>query len=226
MREEFQQKLQDLQDQLILMGSMVTEALNESLAALKAGDMERARAIIANDKKINATKFKIEDEVLATIAMQGPMARDMRLLAAILEISGELERIGDYAKGIGRIVIYMNGAEPIKPLIDLPRMNELAIDMLQRALEAFINHDVETAKAIPTEDDQVDDLYNQINAELITVIMAHPAQIENANYLSWAAHNLERAADRVTNICERIIYTETGRFVESDTAEFGVAGVN
>ncbi|MCB0252078.1 MAG: phosphate uptake regulator PhoU, partial [Anaerolineae bacterium] len=115
---------------------------------------------------------------------------------------------------------------PIKPLIDIPRMYEIVVDMLQRSLDAFVNHDVEAARAIPAEDDLVDALYNQVNSELITLIMAHPDQIEQANYLTWAAHNLERAADRVTNICERIIYTETGIYREIDAAEFGVAGVN
>ena len=226
MREAYRQQLQDLRDKLLIMGSMVTRALGDAVAALKEQDIDAARRIIAEDKRVNALKFEIEDEALALIAMQQPMAGDMRLLAAILEISGELERMGDYAKGIGRIVVYMDGQPPIKPLIDIPRMYEIVVDMLQRSLDAFVNHDVEAARAIPAEDDLVDALYNQVNSELITLIMAHPDQIEQANYLTWAAHNLERAADRVTNICESIIYTETGIYREIDAAEFGVAGVN
>ena len=226
MREAYRQQLQDLRDKLLIMGSMVTRALGDAVAALKEQDIDAARRIIAEDKRVNALKFEIEDEALALIAMQQPMAGDMRLLAAILEISGELERMGDYAKGIGRIVVYMDGQPPIKPLIDIPRMYEIVVDMLQRSLDAFVNHDVAAARAIPAEDDLVDALYNQVNSELITLIMAHPDQIEQANYLTWAAHNLERAADRVTNICERIIYTETGIYREIDAAEFGVAGVN
>lgn len=226
MREAYQQQLQELRDKLLIMGSMVIQALGDSVDALKTHDIEDARRIIAEDKKINALKFEIEDEVLTLIATQQPMAGDMRLLAAVLEISGELERMGDYAKGIGRIVIYMDGKPPIKPLVDVPRMHEIVVDMLQRALDAFVNHDVAAAKTIPADDDTVDALYNQVNRELITLIMAHPEQIEQANYLSWAAHNLERAADRVTNICERVIYTETGVYREVDTAEFGISGVN
>jgi phosphate transport system protein len=226
MRDAYRQQLQDLRDKLLIMGSMASRALGDSIDALKTQDLDEARRIIAEDKRINGLKFEIEDEVLALIAMQQPMAGDMRLLAAMLEISGELERIGDYAKGIGRIVVYMDGHTPLKPLVDIPRMYEIVVDMLQRALDAFINHDVEAARNIPLEDDVVDALYNQINSELIMLIMANPSQIEQANYLTWAAHNLERAADRVTNICERIIYTETGVFREIDATEFGVSGMN
>lgn len=226
MREAYRQQLQDLRDKLLIMGSMVSRALDDAVNALKAMDETTARRIIAEDKKVNALKFQLEDEVLTLIATQQPMARDMRLLAAILEISGELERMGDYAKGIGRIVIYMDGQPPIKELVHIPAMNELVTNMLQRALDAFINHDVAAAKQIPQEDDQVDKLYNQVNRELIDIITKDASKIERANYLSWAAHNLERAADRVTNICERIIYTETGQYSEIDATEFGIAGIN
>ena len=226
MREAYRQQLQDLRDKLLIMGSMVSRALDDAVNALKGMDETTARRIIAEDKKVNALKFQLEDEVLTLIATQQPMARDMRLLAAILEISGELERMGDYAKGIGRIVIYMDGQPPIKELVHIPAMNELVTNMLQRALDAFINHDVAAAKQIPQEDDQVDKLYNQVNRELIDIITKDASKIERANYLSWAAHNLERAADRVTNICERIIYTETGQYSEIDATEFGIAGIN
>ena len=226
MREAYRQQLQDLRDKLLIMGSMVSRALDDAVNAHKGMDETTARRIIAEDKKVNALKFQLEDEVLTLIATQQPMARDMRLLAAILEISGELERMGDYAKGIGRIVIYMDGQPPIKELVHIPTMNELVTNMLQRALDAFINHDVAAAKQIPQEDDQVDKLYNQVNRELIDIITKDASKIERANYLSWAAHNLERAADRVTNICERIIYTETGQYSEIDATEFGIAGIN
>ena len=222
MREAFQQELRELSDELLLMGSMVTQALSRSVEALKARDLDTAYVIINADKAINAKRFAIEDRVLTAIATQAPMARDMRLLAAMLEISGELERIGDYAKGIGRITIYMDGGDPVKPLVDIPRMYVKVADMLRRALGAFIDGDVETARLLPAEDDEVDALYNQVNEELLQLILQNPRISEQANYLSWAAHNLERAADRVTNICERIIYTETGKFAEVDAIEFSV----
>jgi phosphate transport system protein len=137
-----------------------------------------------------------------------------------------LERIGDYAKGIARITLYI-GKEPlVKPLVHMPQMCTIVVEMLREVLDAFISQDLARAHSIPKRDDEVDALYNIINRELIDVIMANPKKIDHANYLSWAAHNLERAADRVTNICERIIYTVTGQFIEMDTEEPGLAGVS
>ena len=153
------------------------------------------------------------------IATQQPMAHDLRLLASIMEIISELERMGDYAKGIANINIRM-GEEPLlKPLIDIPRMAQIGTDMLHRSLTAFINEDVETAKSIPVEDDQVDALYNQIYRELMTFILQDPKTIERANWLLWVAHNLERVADRVTNICERTLFIATGEFGEIKSSD-------
>jgi len=155
------------------------------------------------------------------------MASDLRVLAAVLETATELERIGDYAKGISRISQMIGTAPLIKPLVDLPRMSDKALDMLHRALEAFVQQDVEAARAIPKEDDEVDALYNQVYRELITYIMQDPSCMEQASQLLWAAHNLERAADRVTNICERVVFTVTGEMTEIDSADHepGTAGV-
>jgi phosphate transport system protein len=181
--------------------------------------------VIAGDRVINEKRFAIEDQALGLIATQQPMAGDLRTLAAILDITSELERIGDYAKGIAKVSL-MIGEEPlVKPLVDVPRMAEKARDMLHRALEAFVQRDTDMARAIPTEDDEVDDLYNQVYRELITYILADPSTIERANYLLWVAHNLERAADRVTNICERVIFTATGEVVEMDVEDSGVEGL-
>ncbi|MEA3345016.1 MAG: phosphate signaling complex protein PhoU [Chloroflexota bacterium] len=168
---------------------------------------------------MNEKRFAIEDNCLALIATQQPMASDLRTLAAVLEIATELERTGDYAKGIARINLMM-GEEPLlKPLIDIPRMADKAQDMLHRSLEAFIHRDVELARAIPTEDDEVDGLYNQVYRELLTLIMANPRNIDQATLLLWTAHNLERTADRVTNICERVVFTVKGEMVEMDVEE-------
>jgi phosphate transport system protein len=144
------------------------------------------------------------------------MAHDLRFLASALEIVSELERMGDYAKGIAVINLRMGDQPLLKPLIDIPRMAEKAVDMLHRALTAFIQEDAEAARAIPKEDDEVDALYNQVYRELITFIIEDPKNIERANWLLWAAHNLERFADRVTNICERTIFLVTGQFIEFD----------
>jgi len=210
----------------MILGGMVEEALVRSVETLKRKDLEGARQLIAADREINRRRYAIESDVLALIAMQQPMARDMRLLAAILEIAGELERMGDYAKGIARINL-MIGQEPfIKPLIDLPAMAAKARDMLHRALQAFAQRDVELARAIPRDDDQVDALYDQVYRELVTYILQSPRVTEQANRLMWVAHNLERAADRVTNLCERIVYMVTGELVELSTDDTGIESVS
>jgi len=147
------------------------------------------------------------------------MAHDLRLLASILEVSAELERMGDYAKGIAMVNIRMGNEPLLKPLIDIPRMAKIASSMLHRALTAFVNEDAEAAKAIPEEDDEVDGLYNQVYRELMTYVMSDPKTIDRANYLLWAAHNLERMADRVTNICERTIFIVTGEMTEIDVSD-------
>jgi phosphate transport system protein len=147
------------------------------------------------------------------------------VLAAILEIATELERIGDYGKGIARITLMIGIAPLIKPIIDLPRMAEKASGMLQRALEAFVRRDVVAARAIPQEDVEIDALYNQIYRELLTFIMADPRTLNQATQLLWAGHNLERAADRVTNVCERVVFMVTGEMSEMDSEDKDETGV-
>lgn len=215
-REKFEHDLQRLQDEILALGAMAERAVAESVQALKKRDMAKARSIIEDDRLINEKRYAIENETLTLIATQQPMAGDLRILAAIFEIATELERIADYAKGIANIAV-MIGEEPlIKPLIDLPRMADKACDMLHRALDSFYRQDVEEARSIPREDAQVDVLYEQIYRELITYIMQDPRTIEQANRLTWVAHNLERVADRVGNICERVVFSITGRGEELD----------
>lgn len=218
-RQAFDQELQRLQDEVLVLGNMVENALIESVQLLKQRDFEGSRHLIAEDRRINERRFAIEDDVLALIATQQPMAGDLRTLAAVLEIITELERMGDYAKGIARINLMIGEKPLLKPLIDIPRMAEKARDMLHRALDAFVQRDVALARAIPAEDDEVDDLYNQVYRELLTLIMSDPRNIEQANYLLWVAHNLERTADRVINLCERVVFTVTGEMVELDVKE-------
>ena len=225
-RVQFTRELQRLQDEILLMGSMVRQALAEAVTALCARDLNAARRIVAADREINARRYQIEEDCLSLIAMQQPAAKDLRLLAAILEICTELERIGDYAKGISKINLMMGPAPFVKPLIDIPRMCDKVSDLLARALDAFVHQDLEAARTIPLEDDEVDDLYNAINRHLIGMIVQNPEIIDHANYLTWVAHNLERAGDRVTNICERVVYTVTGEFVEFDGQEPHMSGIN
>jgi phosphate transport system protein len=225
-REMFERDLQRLQDEVLVLGSMVEQAIGNSVDVLKRQDLQEAKRLVDEDRLINKKRFAIEAETLMLIATQQPMASDLRTLAAVLEIAGELERMGDYAKGIAKIAL-MIGDEPlIKPLIDLPRMAEKAKDMLHRALKAFVRRDVAMARAIPAEDAEVDALYNQVYRELLTYIIADPRNIDQATRLLWVAHNLERTADRVTNICERVVFTVTGELAEMDGEGPGEAGIS
>jgi phosphate transport system protein len=218
-RKTLDRLLQELLDDLLLMGSMVEEAIHASVEALKKRDFATSKRVYSNDAIINQKHFDIEINCITVIATQQPMARDLRLLASILEVGTELERIGDYAKGIARINLMIGDQPLVKQLIDIPRMAELSISMLHRALGAFVAGDIETAKAIPKEDDEIDYLYNQVMRELITYMIADTSMIDRANYLLWAAHDLERAADRVTNICERTVYLVTGEMREFDQSD-------
>lgn len=225
-RQTFEQSLQRLQDEVLILGSMVEQAILDAIEILRRRDSEGARRLIAGDQIINEKRFEIEAKVLTLIATQQPMARDLRILAAILEIATELERMGDYAKGIAKISLMIGNEPLIKPLIDIPRMARKATSMLHRALEAFIREDAKLAQAIPAEDDEVDALYNQVYRELLACIMANPRTLDQATYLLWVAHNLERAADRVTNICERIVFIVTGELREMDIEGEGPEGIN
>jgi phosphate transport system protein len=218
-RETLDKQLKELFDETLVMGSMVEEAITESVEALKRRDIEAARKIYFGDQQINEKHYEIETKCLTVIATQQPMAKDLRILAAILEVGTELERIGDYAKGIARINVLMGDEPLVKPLIDIPRMKDLALDMLHRALSALVNLDADTACAIAKEDDMIDNLYNQVYRELLTYMIADPSTIDRGNYLLWVAHNLERAGDRVTNICERILFVVTGEIRELDVSD-------
>jgi phosphate transport system protein len=219
MRKSFETEIQQLKDELLQLGSMVEQQIIGSVEALKKRDVEAARRIQDVDDQVNAKRYAIEEQVMVAIATQQPMAHDLRLLASILEVSGELERMGDYAKGIATVNIRMGDQPLLKPLIDTPRMAAKGADMLHRALTAFINEDAEAARKIPAEDDEVDELYKQIYHELMMYVIQDPKTIERANWLLWVSHNLERLADRVTNICERTVFVVTGELKELDTTE-------
>jgi len=219
-RETLDRKLHLLQQEILILSSMIENAVTESIEALKAHDLDSARCIIAADKLINAKRFEMENEIIITIATVQPvMATDLRLVASILEVVSELERMGDYAKGIAKVVLLIGKEPHIKPLIDIPLMAELAVGMLHRSMDAFINHDAEAASRIPEEDDRVDALYNQVYRELVTIMFQRPSTIDQANHLMWVAHNLERLADRVANICERAIYVATGQLQEMSVSD-------
>ena len=219
-RETLDRKIRHLLDEFLLLDSMIEQVTMDAVGALKRHDMVAARKAYDFDAKVNAKRFEIENECMITIATQQPiMAGDLRLLASILEVVSELERMGDYAKGIAKICLMVGDQPHVKPLIDIPKMAEIAVSMLHRAVTAFIDKDVAAAKAIPQEDDIVDGLYNQVYHDLLKIMIADPTTIDRANYLMWAAHNLERMADRVTNICERAVYVATGELKEIDNSD-------
>jgi len=219
-RTTYHKKLRLIQDDILAVGSMVEKAVTNSVEALKSRDLEMARQIIADDREINRKRFEIEEKSIELIATQQPMASDLRNIICILNIVTELERIGDYAEGIAKIVIMIGDEPPLKPLIDIPRMAEKAVDMLHRSLDALINQNADAAKQIATEDDEVDNLYNQVFRELLTFMMEDPRTITGATRLIWVAHNLERSADRVTNICERVVYLVTGKMEEIGASRY------
>ncbi len=219
-RATFHKKLREIQDDLLVMGSMVEKAIARSIEALKSRDLDLARQIIADDQKINGMRCSIEDKCIQLIATQQPMASDLRIIICVLAIIVDLERIGDHAEGIAKIVLMIGDEPPLKPLIDVPRMADKTIDMLHRSLIAFINRDAESARNIALEDDEVDHLYNQVFRELLVFMMEDAKTVTRATRLIWVAHNLERSADRVTNICERVVFTVTGKMEEIGASKY------
>jgi len=219
-RESFHRHLHELQDELLVMGSMVEKALERAMEALKNRDLGLARQVIADDVKINQKRFDIEEKCVELIVTQQPMASDLRIIIAVLNIIVDLERIADHAEGNAKIAVMIGNEPPLKPLIDLPRMSQKTGDMLRRSLDAFINRDAEAAKRICGEDDEVDNLYDQVFRELLTFMAEDPKTITRATRLIWVGHNLERSADRVTNICERVIYVVTGKMEEIGVSKY------
>ncbi len=213
-RATFDQELQDLRDNLLLLGSMVDTAISRSIQALKERDQQLAQEIITDDEKINELRFKIEEDCVSIIARQQPAARDLRLIVAAMNIVLDLERMGDHAAGIATIVLRMGDQPLLKPLIDLPRMARISQDMLRQSLDALMSGDADEALAITRIDEEVDQLYNQIFRELISYMIEDPRTVTRAMYLLFCAHNVERIADRVTNICERVIFVATGQMEE------------
>jgi phosphate transport system protein len=219
-RSAFHKGLREIQDDVLVMGSMVGKAILHSIEALKNRDLALAQQIITDDQKINNKRFETEEKCIQLIATQQPMASDLRIIVAVLNIIAEVERIGDYAEGIAKITIIIGDEPPLKPLIDIPRMAEQTVDMLRRSLDAFVNRDADSARKIATEDDLVDNLYNQVFRELLVFMMEDPRTVTRATRLIWVAHDLERGADRVTNICERVVFVVTGKMEEIGASKY------
>ena len=219
-RKFLDQTLNDLKAQIVALADMVADAATEAVDALLENDIEKSKKIYLSDKEINAQRFKIENECLIAIATQQPLATDLRELASMLEIVTELERMGDYAKGIAKVNLQIEKrSTKAKVILHLREMTDITVDMMRRAIKAFVEVDVETARKLPNEDDKVDELFNQIYTGLIQDMMEKKKRIELASHLQWAAHNVERMADRVVNICERTIFVSTGEMNELEESD-------
>ena len=214
-RNEFGRDLRFLQEELLAVGSMVEKAIANAVDGLKRRDLDLCRQVVQDDSIIDARRYDIEERCVNLIAKQQPMATDLRTIIAILQIVGELERMGDYASGIAKISLAMGNEPPLKPLIDIPRMADKASQMLRRSLDSLVNRDIVAAAGVRADDDEVDALYDQIYRELLTFMLEDPRTITRATYLLWVAHDLERIADRATNIAKRVIYLVTGQHVET-----------
>ena len=213
-RASFDKQLGELQNDLLMLGGMVEKAAIRAVDALRTRDIAASEQVVKDDDAIDILRFEIEDRCIHLIAQQQPLAGDLRQIIAILHIAVELERMGDYAEGIGKISMMMGDEPPLKPLVDIPRMADLATGMLRRSLDALVGRDVEMATEVWNADDEVDQLYDQVYQELLTYMIHDPATIQRATFLLWTAHDLERLADRATNIAERVIFSVSGKMVE------------
>ncbi|MGD2161975.1 MAG: phosphate signaling complex protein PhoU [Anaerolineales bacterium] len=217
LRARYDKTYNGIVDSVLKMGAMIEQAIRNSLASLQNRDLILAEEVVERDEDINKLRFEIEEACLALIATQQPTARDLRAVIAAMNIVIDLERMGDHASGIAKTVIRMGEQPLLKPLIDIPRMAELALEMLRGSLKAFVDVDPDSAKAIAPRDEEMDHLYRAIFDELIGLMAKNPEGVERATYLLWTAHNLERIGDRVTNIAEQVVFMSTGHFEELNT---------
>ena len=213
-RTDFDRSLQEIQDELLVLGSMVEKSIDRSVLALKNRDLSLSKTVIDDDDLIDDLRNKIEEKCISVIATQNPMAGDLRTVISVLYIAEELERMGDYAEGIAKISLSIGKEPMLKPLVDIPRMAEKSSKMLSRSLDALVNRDEQLAIQVCRDDNEVDELYNQVYRELRTFMISDPKTIERATYLLWVSHNIERIADRATNISERVLYLITGRIFD------------
>ena len=213
-RTNIENRLDEIQDEVLALASMVEKAITHAIDALRERDLEASQAVVAFDDVIDEKRFAIEESCVDLLATQQPAAGDLRWVIALLHIAVELERMGDYAEGIGKISLMMGDEPPLKPLIDIPRMAEMSISMLHRSIDALVTRDIDLARKVCEADDEVDALHEQIYNELLLFMIKDPRSIQRATYLLWVTHDLERTADRATNIAERVIYMVTGKMLD------------
>jgi phosphate transport system protein len=219
-RADFDQQLSLLQQEVEVLAAIVEKSINRAVDALKRRDLEESQRVIQDDDYIDQKRFEIEERCIDLIATQQPMARDLRVIIALLHIVVELERMGDYAEGIAKISLLMGDTPPLKPLIDIPRMAEKATEMLRDSIDCLLNRDLVKAQQVCQADDEVDDLYDQVYRELLLFMIQDPQTIQRATYLLWVSHDLERIADRATNIAERVIFLVTGKLTEINVSKY------
>jgi phosphate transport system protein len=213
-RTAYIQSLQQLQESVLSLGSMVEKAIGRAVEALRTQDVALAQLVIDGDEAINDQRWQIEENAILLMATQAPMAGDLRRITAVMHLATELERMADHAEGIA-VLTKRTADEPLlKPLVDVPRMADIGRELLLDALDAFIENDAGRARQIARRDDEVDQLYEQVYRELLTFMISDPSTITRATHLLWVAHSLERIADRVTNICERVVFVVTGHIEE------------
>lgn len=213
-RATLDRDLHALQDDILRLGGMLEAAISRAMDCLARRDLQLARQIVADDARLNALRFHVEEACVNLIATQQPAASDLRAVVATIITVSELERMGDYAAGIAKTVLKMGDEPLLKPLLDLPRMADECRAMMRRALDAYVTRDAEAARVVAAQDDVIDGLYNQIFRELMTYIVEDPQTISRALYLLFAAHNFERIGDRAVNICERVIFMASGELKE------------
>lgn len=219
-RASFDRELRALENDVLALGSMVEKAITRSVEGLRQRNAGLARQVLADDAAINGTRWRIEEKAIELIATQQPIASDLRTIISVMHIATDLERMGDHAEGIAAITLLHADQPLLKPLIDIPRMADQASGMVRRSLQAFVQRDAPAAIAIAEEDDIVDALYDQVYRELLTFMIEDPRTIQRGTWLLWAAHNLERIADRATNICERVAYVVTGTMEEISVSKY------
>lgn len=219
-RAVFEKQLTEIQEDMLVMAGMVGNAIQQGIESLKLRDVALARRIIENDVHINDKRYETEEKCIELISLQAPLASDLRTIIAVLHITVDLERMGDHAEGIAKISLMLADEPPLKPYIDIPRMADVGIEMLNGAIEAYKQRDTDLARRIIARDDEVDELYDQVYRELLTFMIDERGTIQRATYLTWVAHNLERIADRVTNICERVVYLVEGKIQDLNVSKY------
>ena len=220
LRVDLDRQVAHLQEEIALMANVVDKAIYRSVEALKNRDLDESQAVIDGDDYIDKKRYEIEELCVDLIATRQPMAGDLRAIIAMLHIAVELERMGDYAEGISKISLNMGNEPPLKPLIDIPRMANKATEMLRNSVDSLVERDQAKAEQVLDDDDEVDDLYDQVYRELLLFMIQDPRSIQRATYLLWAAHDLERIADRATNIAERVIFLITGRIRKEKVSKY------